>query len=312
MDDIPFFIFSVVMIVFILSILGIIALPVLLVTDKIKRKSVLNKFKKERGKVLSEYEKIGIHDPARIDFFDGKNKAIAIDLKSRQIFLYDKLNSYLNKLNFSGIVQCDIIEDYDYINESKEGGSLVGHAIGTLLGGNIGGVIGGILTSSRQIQTVKQIGLNLLYKNNTIYRIIFMGEECDNSNISKLSASNLSNDWDTIINHIIHNEILAQEHSGINISSTKIRFHCKICGQSFKVSSKHAGKKIRCKECNNYLRIPIVPLNKKVNKVNKQDLPKDSGRCYLCAKQIKRNPYKLLFEQPMCWKCTKLLMSKPC
>ena len=99
-------------------------------------------------------------------------------MNNRQICLYDKQRANLDLLRYAEIAKCNIIEDYEYINENNDGGTFTGHAIGTLLGGPIGGIIGGILTSSKhQTRVVKQIGLNLLCKNSNqvTYRLIFMG-----------------------------------------------------------------------------------------------------------------------------------------
>lgn len=50
------------------------------------------------------------------------------------------------------------------------------------------------------------------------------------------------------------------------------------CGRSYQIASKNAGKKFRCKECGDMVRVPNTSANRRSKPARAEELPQDSGR----------------------------------
>lgn len=139
---------------------------------------------------------------SKIFSIHGNEQQFRVDLEHKQIaicsiFPYQKIDI----INFSDIIECQIIEDSNTVMKGGVGRAVVGGA----LAGGVGAIVGANTRASKNVINILQIRIITKKISNSLYTIDLIKTEIEKNSMEYRNAMNFANNVYAILTSIITN-----------------------------------------------------------------------------------------------------------
>ncbi len=139
---------------------------------------------------------------SKIFSIHGNEQQFRVDLEHKQIaicsiFPYQKIDI----INFSDIIECQIIEDSNTVMKGGVGRAVVGGA----LAGGVGAIVGANTRASKNVINILQIRIITKKISNSLYTIDLIKTEIEKNSMEYMNAMNFANNVYAILTSIITN-----------------------------------------------------------------------------------------------------------
>ena len=139
---------------------------------------------------------------SKIFSIHGNEQQFRVDLEHKQIaicsiFPYQKIDI----INFSDIIECQIIEDSNTVMKGGVGRAVVGGA----LAGGVGAIVGANTRTSKNVINILQIRIITKKISNSLYTIDLIKTEIEKNSMEYRNAMNFANNVYAILTSIITN-----------------------------------------------------------------------------------------------------------
>lgn len=128
-------------------------------------------------------------------------KQLRVDTEHNQLAICDVFPySYVTYINFSDIIECEIIEDSNTIMEGGVGRAVVGGA----LAGGVGAIVGSTTRSSKNVVNSLQIRIVTSNVTNSLFNINLISQETNKEDLEYKNAMQFANNVYATVQAIIN------------------------------------------------------------------------------------------------------------